>query len=241
MSKKNTDFTSLLYQSVFSVSGLFSAGITPLLFVMFEGSDMFDMLADMGGISGANEKPATYTLKKFEALLCSRTYSEKQVLRSFRLVPGHPTAEHFVSSSILYCELKEGKETKIGFLLFRLHGGQVESFLGLQVGSGVGRNVYGECLLGSGIGVKFCWDCLLGEWGRVECLLGLFVGEWGRVESLLGFQWGRVERLLGLFVGEWGKVELESAGTVCLGVGQGGGRLWSAFNSLLHTRRQNFA
>ena len=75
MSKKNTDFTSLLYQSVFSVSGLFSAA--PLLFVMFEGSDMFDMLADMGGISGANEKPATYSLKKFEASLCSRTYSEK--------------------------------------------------------------------------------------------------------------------------------------------------------------------
>ena len=63
MSKKNTDFTSLLYQSVVSVSGLFSAGIIPLLFVMFEGIDMFDMLADIGGIWGANENPATYTLK----------------------------------------------------------------------------------------------------------------------------------------------------------------------------------
>ena len=46
-----------------SVSGLFSAGIIPLLFVMFEGSDMFDMLADIGEIWGANENPATYTLK----------------------------------------------------------------------------------------------------------------------------------------------------------------------------------
>ena len=53
------------------------------------------------------------------------------MLRSFRLVPGHPTAEQVVSSSILYCDLKEGKEEKTGFLLFRLHGGGVESFLGL--------------------------------------------------------------------------------------------------------------
>ena len=53
------------------------------------------------------------------------------MLRSFRLVPGHPTAEQVVSSSILYCDLKEGKEEKTGILLFRLHGGGVESFLGL--------------------------------------------------------------------------------------------------------------
>ena len=45
------------------------------------------------------------------------------MLTSFRLVPGHPTAEQVVLSSILYCELKEGKEIKIGFPLFRLHGG----------------------------------------------------------------------------------------------------------------------
>ena len=49
------------------------------------------------------------------------------MLRSFRLVPGHPTAEQVVSLS----DLKEGKEEKICFLLFRLHGGGVESFLGL--------------------------------------------------------------------------------------------------------------
>ena len=47
------------------------------------------------------------------------------MLRSFRLVPGHPTAEQVVS------DLKEGKEEKICFLLFRLQGGRVESFLGL--------------------------------------------------------------------------------------------------------------
>ena len=78
------------------------------------------------------------------------------MLRSFRLVPGHPTAEQVVSLSISYPDLKEGREEKICFLLFRLHGGRVESFLGLKVGSGVGRNVCRKCLLGSGVGWKVC-------------------------------------------------------------------------------------
>ena len=83
------------------------------------------------------------------------------MLRSFRLVPGHPTAEQVVSS-ILCCDLKEGKEEKIDFPLFRLQRGRVESFLGLKVGSGVGRNVCRDCLLGSGVGWKVCRDCWLG-------------------------------------------------------------------------------
>ena len=53
------------------------------------------------------------------------------MLRFFRLVPGHPTAEQVLSLSISYPDLKEGKEEKICFLLFRLHGSGVESFLGL--------------------------------------------------------------------------------------------------------------
>ena len=85
------------------------------------------------------------------------------MLRSFRLVPGHPTAEQVVSSSILYCDLKEGKEEKIGFPLFRLQRGRVESFLGLKVGSGVGRNVRRDCLLLTAAGLAQSVERLTAE------------------------------------------------------------------------------
>ena len=85
------------------------------------------------------------------------------MLRSFRLVPGHPTAEQVVSLSISYPDLKEGKEEKICFLLFRLHGGRVESFLGLQVGSGVGRNVWRDCLLLTAAGLAQSVERLTAE------------------------------------------------------------------------------
>ena len=85
------------------------------------------------------------------------------MLRSFRLVPGHPTAEQVVSLSISYPDLKEGKEEKICFLLFRLHGGRVESFLGLYVGSGVGRNVWRDCLLLTAAGLAQSVERLTAE------------------------------------------------------------------------------